>query len=671
MDATTPYLNPVELFDLTDRIGLKASDLRKAKKRFLTELELDGKEDFEYHGRLFTRNDLDRVSQEAEDDAMLGAYVAAAEAKGLSAFLASGQTKQDFDGGQLFNPRLQPILKSYFAPAFNQAFGRAVAGNDQQTVGKMVLWKAESAGISPSELYQNAYRNLDAKIETLAGTVDAYLRDPKSPAAQSLRGMKAFEDNFPKSLVSVLPSYFTDLTNKLADRLTPYIVRLNNERENPRMALALTKSILRLEYLSEDKRTELKKIGRKLRDNVNVANHNREAQSTGSGGSSAGSIIWMIIVLVVMLFRIGSCVASQNRYSSRPSYRSSTSYTNSYRTMTPADYQKRYAINLRKAVRNGHPPSTVTLDSRADIDPMKLLTLFAPNAGVREANEVLKSLAEDTVYHIQGYAMYRPTMPFQPAGRFREATGRDVTPKDRDTSKLFLTLVEINEKLEEKERVRKINEEADRLERQARAEKAKQDKLASAAEREANRAAEKRANAAALAELGRKAFQRQPQNDILGPRARMPANYSLLLKTKLSERERLFVNGPIKKVKVGIDDPEVGAVLVWQDTLGLRQIRVSATRSIPLVFKAASGKIDKLLEGYVVYGKRWSDQEVSPWGGEGWYKDVLCYCGPDDHEAFINGKKATRKNLWLPSKKADPKKSMSPNAWLRGAKRLK
>lgn len=663
MDATNPYLNPVELFDLTDRFGLKASDLRKAKKRFLTELELDGKEDFEYHGRLFTRNDLDRVSQEAEDDAMLGAYVAAAEAKGLSAFLAAGQTDQDFDSGQLFNPRLAPILKTYFAPAFNQAFGRAVAAKDQQAVGRMVLWKAESAGVSPSELYQDAYRNLDTKIETLAGTVDAYLRDPRSPAAQSLKGMKAFDDNFPKALVSTLPPYFTDLTNKLADRLTPYIVRLNNERENPRMALALTKSILRLEYLSDDKRQELKKIGRKLRDNVNVANHNREAQRS-SEGSSVGSYIWMIIVVVVMLFRIGSCVSRNNSYSSRPSYRSSSPYTYQQpKPPTARTFRNRFAYNLRNAVASRTPLQGVTPDHRAKISTNLLLPLQQPGAGVLEANIVLRGLAEDTIYHVEGHLMNKRRVPFDVDKVFEQMSMRAPVKKDKDTSRLYLALAEINDQLTEEEVLR----EAARIKRAERASRAQGAKEEFAAER----AAEAKANAAALEKLGAEAFSRETKSDVLGPKARMPANYSLLLKTKLSTREKLMKNGPIKKIKVGIDDPEVGAVLVWRDTFGLRQLRVSATRSIPLVFKVATGKINKLTEGYVVYGKRWSDQETSPWGGEGWYKEVLCYCGPDDHEAFINGKKVTRKNLWLPSKKVDPKQSMSPGAWLRGAKRLR
>lgn len=653
MDATTPYLNPVELFELTDKPGLKASDLRKAKKRFLTELELDGREDFDYHGRLFTRNDLDRVGQEAEDDSMLAAYVAAAEARGLSAFLASGQTDQVFDGSQLFNPRLGPVLKSYFGPAFNQAFGRAVAANDQKTVGKMVLWRAESAGIPPSELYQDAYRNLNTKIETLAGTVDAYLRDPKSPAAQSLRGMKAFEDNFPKSLVSVLPAYFTDLTNKLADRLTPYIVRLNNERENPRMALALTKSILRLEYLSEDKRENLKKIGRKLRDNVNTANHNREAQSSG-GGSSAWSIIWMIIVLVVMLFRIGSCVASQNRYSSRSSYQYSPPKT--YYTPKPIDFQKKFAINLRQAVKSGLPLTSVIPDQRANIPSGVLAGIRRPDAGVREANLLLHNLYMDTIYHVEGHLMAYKRSPFDVKKTFEQATKRKFVRKDRDTSKFYQTLAKMNDVLEEAAKLR--------AERQKTGESHSRGSYGGVVVK-ADRGNGPTSGTKSNGVREVTSYAKAVKDDVLGPKAKMPANYYLY--QKQGEKN----DGRLMKIKAGVDAADVGVVLVWRDTLGLRQVKMSGGLTAPFTFDVAVGKMDKMLEGYVVYGKRWFNEDTSPFGGQGWFREILCYCGPNDHQAFINGKKSYRKNIWFPSKKLDTSKSMSPQAWLRGAKRLK
>lgn len=659
MDATTPYLNPVELFDLTDRFGLKAADLRKAKKRFLTELELDGREDFDYHGRLFTRNDLDRVSQEAEDDAMLGAYVAAAEAKGLSAFLTSGQTSQAFDSGQLFNPRLAPILKSYFGPAFNQAFGRAVAIQDQQTVGKMVLWKAESAGISPSELYQDAYRNLNTKIETLAGTVDAYLRDPKSPAAQSLRGMKAFEDNFPKSLVSVLPPYFTDLTNKLADRLTPYIVRLNNERENPRMALALTKSILRLEYLSEDKRAELKKIGRKLRDNVNVANHNREAQKS-SEGKSAGSYIWMIIVVVVMLVRLGSCLARNNSYSSRPSYRTNSP---AYPPKPPSaiTYRNRFAYNLRSAVNSRTPLQYITPDHRANIPNNLLLALQRPGAGVLEANMVLRGIAQDTVYHLAGYPMNMRSVPFDVVKVFEQVSMRSLEKKDRDTSKLFLALEKINTDLTEITRIRKEQNEKTQEKNREKSKKGYYGGVVVEGDRGNGKPLKPQNNGVRLVT----SYAKAEKDPVLGPQARMPKNYYLY--QKRGEKN----DGRLMKMKAATDAADVGVVLVWRDTLGLRQTRMPGGLTAPFTFDVASGKINKLLEGYVVYGKLWSDEVDSPFGGKGWYKEVLCYCGPNDHKAFINGKKSYRKNLWFPSKKLDATESMSPRAWLQGVKRLK
>ena len=88
-------------------------------------------------------------------------------------------------------------------------------------------------------------------------------------------------------------------------------------------------------------------------------------------------------------------------------------------------------------------------------------------------------------------------------------------------------------------------------------------------------------------------------------------------------------------------------------------------------FAIAKGAFPFLTKGYIIYGKRWDATLESPFGGPGWYEEVLCYCGPKDHQAFTNGKYETRKNLWLPYKKVDVKKSMKPQRFLSRVKRLK
>jgi len=159
-------------------------------------------------------------------------------------------------------------------------------------------------------------------------------------------------------------------------------------------------------------------------------------------------------------------------------------------------------------------------------------------------------------------------------------------------------------------------------------------------------------------------FAKTDRDDVLGPNARLAPNYSLYQKNGAADDGRLM------KMKVGIDDPQVGAVIVWRDTLGLRHVRVPANRAMPFTFDVAIGQIDQLLDAYIVYGRFWSTNQDSPWGGEGWFKETIGYFGPEDHGAFINGKKSFRKNLWLPASTVNPSKSLTPAAFLRGAKRL-
>jgi hypothetical protein len=641
MSTSLPYLNPVELFGLTDSPDLSFAALRKAKKRFLTEMEVDGKEDFDYHGQLFTRNDLDRVIEEAADEGMFTAYVAAANIPKLSAFLTSGQISKSLNGKQLASPRLTPLLKSYFAPAFNQAYGRAVASEDLPVIKKMNNWATDLTGIRDAELYEAAYRLLDGRADKAYYVVNAYLRNAASPDARSFKGMKVFHENFPAATVGQLPVYFKDITNKLTGQLIPSIITLNNDHQNPRMALALANRLLALPHLTEANSTELKKISAQLRKNRTVQSQNRQQQSPGSEMDGV-RIAVLIIVACLMMARFISC----NNSSSSPRLNT----YQEFRYTPPSQpwqisqetYQRRFATKLRSLTRAGSDLDTLSPHRRANI-PMAILSpLRKPGAGVYAANHVLNDLYMDTLYHLHGHLLTRPTEAFDPEATFRELMGRKARRRDRDTSQLYQSLQGINKKLIARNKAALTQEQELKTERKK-----------------------------AIAKGGKKvirpisSYGKKDKNDLLGPQAGFPKNYYLYQQNNEPDDGRLMT------VKVGIDEAGVGALLIWRDTLGLRQLRVPGALSAPLTFNVGRGKVHKLLDGYIVYGKQWSDRRESPFGNKGWFKEVLCYCGPNDHKAFTNGKKSYRKNLWLPFKKVDTSKSMSPQAFIRGAKRLK
>ena len=110
------YLNPIELLDLTGPETPERPIIRKAYKRFLTELELDGKDQFDYRGTTFTRHDLDQTLEACKSEEWLVAYCYTANNPGLSTFLATGKFNERFLPADVNNVRFTPLLKPPLRP---------------------------------------------------------------------------------------------------------------------------------------------------------------------------------------------------------------------------------------------------------------------------------------------------------------------------------------------------------------------------------------------------------------------------------------------------------------------------------------------------------------------------------------------------------------------------
>ena len=689
---TNDYLNPVELFDLGDRPDLTPADLRKAKKRFLTEMQLDGRDDFDFHGRLYTRNDLDEVTQRCEDPDWLEAYRAAAGVSGMSEFLVTQEPTAEFDKQQLFNPRLQPILTTYFADAYSKAFGRAVASGDTITTQLLNAWQPERAGLRGTELYQEAYRNVDNRIARVRETIEAFVRNPNQPKALELRGMQTFDTHLPADLLKGLPPYFGDLFEKMVADVLPSVVNINNQRQRPKVALNVTRRLYALPHLADTRLAELKEIGQKLKQNSSNQAASRGAASSGDG-VGIGRIIWFVIVAVIILIRIANCASRSNRYSDNSYYNNryevpTSSYGNRgsapiaytappppppppVKFLSPEEHDEAFLKKLENAARAGFVLNDLEPHSQATIREEDLAPLRAPAAGVVEANVVLNRFYRDTIFHVRGRVMPLPGDGFNARESFQREVGRSPTSTDKE-SPFYRDLLALETAVQQPDYFRNRNAAIEQRRREradylAKRTTTQQKKPTIAVERGPTSAKPKTVSPPKkkpVRERPRTSFARESKESLLGPKAGLPPNYYLYQKNFEEDDGRLM------KVRAATDDPTVSALVVWRDTLGLRQVRVPGNTSAPFTFDVARGQVANLATGYVVYGRRWSAEVTDPWGGKGWFREVIGYFAPPAHGAFVNGKKAFRKNLWLPTKKADPAAGISARNWLRGIKKL-
>jgi hypothetical protein len=261
---THDFLNPLELFRLTNtQVELLTPEyLRGQKRRFLSELEVDGKEYFIYHGQQYTRNDLERVVSEASTPVGLEGYLAAGRIRQLGAFLVTATTPWSgaIKAADMEQPALQPVLKEYFPAAYSAALRDALKQKDWEDVETLLSWQPHQFRLSTVVLYAP----LDDYFEWLIPFIlDIFKRFslssfnaigqeflvPKQEAERLVHGMRLFEELLPQQLMEHLPAYCKEHINQfVAESLTslPELDRVSQLR----MAREIAQRLRNVPYIS-------------------------------------------------------------------------------------------------------------------------------------------------------------------------------------------------------------------------------------------------------------------------------------------------------------------------------------------------------------------------------------------------------------------------------------
>lgn len=315
---THTYLNPLELFRLTKtRVELLTPDLLRARKRrFLSELELEGKTAFTYHGREYTRNDLDRAVSEAGTPEGRAAYIAAGNVEGLAAFLVSGAVPppgivkpEDLDV-----PALRPILINYLSEPYPPALRKAMKSKNWRTAGTLLSWQPARFGLSPLRMYGALDQYLERLLPFMVGIFERfscnialiYANDftvAEHEAKRWIRGMRLFKELFPPQLTDNLPPFAAARLNALVERTLPHLQTMCSGAET-RMAHEIARNLLKLPHLKTENNEALRLllVRNKVHplDLLNPSDMDSRLTFIGKMGIFMAIIMGVVLVLVAI-----------------------------------------------------------------------------------------------------------------------------------------------------------------------------------------------------------------------------------------------------------------------------------------------------------------------------------------------------------------------------------
>lgn len=308
-----PYLNPIELFDLTGPDPPEQAEVRRAHKRHLTVLELDDTAFFTFQGKEFSRNDLDEVVTLCKDEAWLHAYHYAAMEPSLSAFLGQGIVSAELSTINLGNPRLQPLIRPYFAAAFDRAFLHGLKDGYTSDISLLKGLTGPALGVSDRHLYRSSEELLRERGRQFVADTQRRANS-RTTLSKDGRGLgkivEEFREAFPRKVTASLPEYFSRLFNDLASDLNDPILTLYNKQRRYTLCQKLIRELQALPHLTVANRDELKRLSREMMG----SSFEGWAEETDQNQGKIFGIPWRYYVFAILglllLFRITSCVSN-------------------------------------------------------------------------------------------------------------------------------------------------------------------------------------------------------------------------------------------------------------------------------------------------------------------------------------------------------------------------
>ena len=446
------FLNPLELFQLTDTpAGLLTPDLlRNRKRRFLSEMELDEKDSFTYHGREYTRNDLDRAVAEATMPEGLALFHAAGKAVGLSAFLVSGKIPAP-GAVSLKTPALRPLLDTCLTETYPRALRNAIIKKNWVGVGELLRWKPHELGFSPVVMYAGLDEYLQLLIPDFLDIFKRYSCDiahvyagdfkiPRYKAKHWIRGLRLFSVFLPKPLADNLPEYAAPHINQLVAGSIPYLKTMFKGAET-RLAHKIAGELLGLPHLEPEHKEVLEKMRRDNRvsglDELLPSDLDSPFRYIGQ------MLIFMAFILGFVLLLVE---AKRDPMAEKEQARKEREWKVFYEEQS-ALLRERTGFYLRAQQVTGRQDFTMNFFSLREVLPDELIAkLRTPPITVQTTNQVLAYFDQDTIPHVNGvitnpedYILSRPVEEI-------EAIRKRVQPNDFiDTAYLDARILELRQ----------------------------------------------------------------------------------------------------------------------------------------------------------------------------------------------------------------------------------
>lgn len=255
------YINPIEILELNgrDAISIDNSEIKKAKKRLIADIELSEDGLFNYKGQSITKSDCERAINDLENDEKKEFYSYLTSNKALNDYLASGDEHifRQFHQDSIFKlPEFVNFISPYFTSRFERSLVQAFNSQDEELLGLILRTQVL---ISKSDI-NNAFRAVSKELEHRIKEIDKIKNEIKEGESSYDEDdieevVDIVEEYFPAESINLLPSYFQSQINKIATSINYLGIAIWDEFQIADIPMKLVEHLLSLNVESVSKPT--------------------------------------------------------------------------------------------------------------------------------------------------------------------------------------------------------------------------------------------------------------------------------------------------------------------------------------------------------------------------------------------------------------------------------
>jgi hypothetical protein len=236
------YVNPFKAFNLTEDLeSIDNKTLRRLKKRYLAEFELQESTTIQINGKTFDKNGLIFFLEQLQDKNTLHNHFKIFNNKPLLDFLENGNLSIFWQNKmQLFNDEskdFKELIESYYIEQYDLALFVSIEKKEHSLTKTLINNRLLVSDVIEHRCFQNSGIYLTRQIRGLEKLLETNLRRKR---------VHDILDEYIVERLNVLPAYFSFFRIKLAEFMAKLALKFNNEYHQVTKGQQILKMALRL-----------------------------------------------------------------------------------------------------------------------------------------------------------------------------------------------------------------------------------------------------------------------------------------------------------------------------------------------------------------------------------------------------------------------------------------